>query len=135
MPNDPVFLYAEDDPLSRTVMSVLVEQAMPNAHLTMFEDTKDFMKKIEALPRKPDVIFLDIHIRPDDGFAVLEMLRNHEHYKDSTIIAVTASVMSEEVEQLQQAGFDGGIAKPIDHDRFPELLALILRGESIWHIV
>ena len=33
------------------------------------------------------------------------------------------------------AGFDGGIAKPVDQDVFPELVSLILSGEPVWHIV
>jgi hypothetical protein len=43
--------------------------------------------------------------------------------------------MNEEVEMLQDAGFDGGIAKPIDQQVFPQLIERIMAGEDIWSIM
>jgi CheY-like chemotaxis protein len=63
------------------------------------------------------------------------MLREHPDYHDVMIIALTASVMNEEVEELRLAGFNGGIAKPIDQNIFPDLVALILKGEHVWHVL
>ena len=70
------------------------------------------MRRIEALPSVPDVIFLDIHMKPHDGFEMLTRLRQHPIFAASTIIAVTASVMNEEVDRLREAGFNGAIGKP-----------------------
>jgi two-component system cell cycle response regulator DivK len=62
------------------------------------------------------------------------MLRNDPDFVHVTIIALTASVMNEEVAALENAGFDGTIAKPIDPDAFPELLDQILGGKKVWFI-
>jgi CheY-like chemotaxis protein len=105
------------------------------SQLTIFEDSANFMARVEGLDVKPDVFFLDIHVRPHDGFAMLKMLREHPDYRDAKVIALTASVMNEEVEELRLAGFDGGIAKPIDQNVFPDLVALILKGERVWHVL
>jgi two-component system cell cycle response regulator DivK len=130
----PVLLYVEDDPLSRQVMMMLVRRGLGYDTLTVFEDSQDFMARLQALPAKPDLIFLDIHMRPDDGFTLLQMIRRHPDYAATIVVAVTASVMNEEVVMLQNAGFDGAIGKPIDQFFFPEFVARVLRGEAIWHI-
>jgi chemotaxis family two-component system sensor kinase Cph1 len=134
-PTEPIFLYVEDDPMSRQVMRLLLMRTLGYTQLTIFEDSTDFTARLEALPAKPNVIFLDIHMRPYDGFALLKMLREMPDYQNAKIVALTASVMNEEVEQLQQAGFDAGIAKPVSQKVFPELLNAILQGDHIWHVV
>jgi CheY-like chemotaxis protein len=125
--DEPVFLYVEDDVTSREVMDGY-------SQYTILPDSMGFMSKLQALDKKPDVIFLDIHMKPYDGFEVLHMLRDQQEYRHIKVIALTASVMNEEVEQLERAGFDGAIAKPIKQDLFPQLVQRILHGERVWYI-
>ncbi len=54
--------------------------------------------------------------------------------KTPQIIALTASVMNEEVAQLRQSGFNGAIAKPLSFSTFPALMERIANGETVWHI-
>jgi CheY-like chemotaxis protein len=128
------FLYVEDDEPSRTVMRLIMEKAVGVRDLTIFEDSADFMARVKALSNCPDVILLDIHIRPHDGFELLRVLRAEPDCHHVKIVALTASVMNEEVEQLRSSGFDGAISKPLDISTFPDLIARILNGETVWHI-
>lgn len=130
----PAILYVEDDPLSRVVMGDLLKRGMHYENVTIFEDSADFMERLEALPVKPVIIFLDIHMAPLDGFAVLRLIRANQTYQGTPVIALTASVMNEEVKMLKDAGFDGVIAKPLDADLFPKTLQRILNGEQVWQI-
>ena len=132
---EPSIIYVEDDPGSRTVMDILVRQMMGIPHLTIFSDSADFIERVEALEREPDLFLLDIHVAPLDGFQLLQMLRAHPAYGRRPVIALTASVMNEEIQQLKNAGFDGVIAKPIKIDTFPMLIERILCGEHVWMIV
>jgi CheY-like chemotaxis protein len=134
MKENPAILYVEDDSLSRKVMQMLLRGTMKLEHVTIFEDSSNFIEKALVLDPKPDVIFLDIHMNPIDGFEMLKLLRASEKFQASYIVAMTASVMNEEVVKLQSAGFDGCIAKPIDKNRFPTLLENILKGETVWSI-
>jgi CheY-like chemotaxis protein len=134
MSQNPSILYVEDDAMSRKVMQLLLCGTMKLEHVTIFEDSTDFMLKTMALSPKPDVIFLDIHMNPIDGFEMLTLLRESETFRSCRIIAMTASVMNEEVARLQTVGFDGCIAKPIDKTRFPILLEEILQGNKVWNI-
>ncbi len=135
MIRNPVFLYVEDEPFSRTVMEMLLVRALGYKNLTILSSSDQFLERIGELPQPPNVIFLDIHMEPHDGFTMLSMLRARSDYQNVRVIAVTASVMNEEVQMLKRAGFDGAIAKPIDQIAFPQLVRNILDGEEVWNIV
>jgi len=134
MSQESKFLYVEDDPISREVMQLML-QGLGYSQVTLLDSSVEFMARIQALPSVPDVIFLDIHMQPHDGFEMLARLREHPVFAAKNIIAVTASVMNEEVQRLRDAGFDGAIGKPLDFENFAPLIERVLRGEPVWHIV
>ena len=82
----------------------------------------------------PDVFMLDIQIKPYDGFELLSMLRSDPKFNKSKVIAITASVTNEEISLLKSGGFDGAIAKPLNIEVFPDLIARIINGEQVWYI-
>ena len=126
--------YVEDDLFSREVMAMLLGVFMAIPTVTILEDSRDFLARVQATAMPPDIFLLDIHVKPLSGFEMLAELRASP-FRDSIVVALTASVMSEEVQQLREAGFDGVIAKPVDMDRFPEQIARLLRKEPVWGIV
>lgn len=135
MINDHIYLYVEDDPLSREALTMILKRVMKIEHLTVFDDSSNFMQRIDALAQLPDVILLDIHMYPLTGFEVLKLLRQDARFNGARIIALTASVMNEEVELLRTSGFDGVIGKPINISTFPLLIERVIRGDSIWHVI
>src|SRR5882724_4548680 len=116
----PVVLYVDDDPHSRKLMQMLLCGRMKLSHVTIFENSEDFLPRVNALVPKPDVVFLDIHVKPYSGFQMLKLLRETEWIKDTPIVALTASVMNEEVQTLRTARFNGCLAKPINLATFPD---------------
>ncbi|HLA45388.1 MAG TPA: response regulator [Aggregatilineales bacterium] len=132
--NEPTFLYVEDDVMSRKVMQTLITRVLNYQNMVIFEDSSNFMERVYALECVPDVIFLDVQIHPYNGYEMLQMLRDDPEFYDTIIIAMTANVMSNDVEKLQQAGFSGLIGKPVMKDIFPELVEKILQGQSIWYV-
>jgi two-component system cell cycle response regulator DivK len=135
MSEQPSILYVEDDPQSRKLMMMLLKGRMQLPHVTILEDSEDFEAHIATLDPKPTIILLDIHVRPYNGFQMLEILRAQPWLNGAPIVALTASVMSEEVQQLKSAGFDGCLGKPINIDTFPDTLARIENGEVVWRIM
>lgn len=130
----PAILYVEDDLLSREVMRLLLVKEMGFTTLSIIDDNRGFMDKMHALAQVPDVIFLDIQMRPHDGYEMLAMLRADEVFRGCPIIAMTASVMATDVEALKKAGFNGLIGKPIMRQAFPEQLEQILAGNAVWFV-
>ncbi|PJF28784.1 MAG: hypothetical protein CUN52_11705 [Phototrophicales bacterium] len=131
---NPVVLYVEDDPMSREVMNLLLTRRMKLSHVYIWDDNADFANRLASLPHKPDIIFLDIHMEPLDGFAMLDILRGDPAYAKIPVVALTASVMNEEVTLLRTKGFDGALAKPVDQRNFADILRRLLNGEQVWRI-
>jgi len=134
MNENPAVLYIEDDTQSREVMEVLLINVMGLSNVSIFEDSTDFLARAKQLQPRPDVVLLDIHIRPHNGFEMLQGFRQDAVFRSVPIVALTASVMNEEVQRLRQAGFSGTLAKPLDMDTFPAMLTRLLSGENIWRI-
>jgi CheY-like chemotaxis protein len=126
-------LYVEDDAQSRVVMQLLLKR-LQVAQMTILENSAHFAEQMEQLTALPNLIFLDIHVKPLDGFQMLALLRSLPRFQTVPIVALTASVMNEEVYQLRVAGFDGCLAKPLDLQIFPETLQRLLQGEKVWRI-
>ena len=73
-----------------------------------------------AVARTPRLILMDIQLPGMDGVSALEKLRAHAATAAIPVVAMTASVMREDRERFDKAGFDGFITKPIDVKTFPE---------------
>jgi len=87
-----------------------------------------------ALARKerPDLVLMDIQLPGMDGIAALKTLRASLDTSAIPVIAFTASVMKEDRDRFDAAGFDGRILKPIDVRTFPdEVRELATRGRRV----
>ncbi|MFL5801913.1 MAG: response regulator, partial [Roseiflexaceae bacterium] len=89
------------------------------------------LKLAESLPQL-DLILLDIQLPREDGYAILQRIRENPKFKETRVVAVTANVLPQDAVRARAAGFDGFIGKPLDFDRFPHQIRAILRGELIW---
>jgi two-component system cell cycle response regulator DivK len=69
---------------------------------------------------------MDVQLPGMDGFAALRALRADPATVDLIVVAFTASVMTEDVARVEEAGFDGFIAKPIAVREFPDQVARFL---------
>ncbi len=81
-----------------------------------------------------DLIILDLMLPGGfSGFEIYDQIRAVPRYGAVPIVAVSAMERSIAVPQAREKGFAGFIAKPIDARLFPEQLARIIDGETIWH--
>lgn len=131
----PIVLYVEDDAPSREIMVLVLKKMMNCTVYHIFDSSENFMSAVRALDPQPNIILLDIHVPPYNGFDMLAFLRADNAYKHTPIVALTASVMNEEVQRLQNAGFNAVFSKPIDIDTFPEKLTRILQGEKLLSVM
>ena len=128
------YLIVDDEPNTRTVFEVLLGKVIGSNHVESFSHNNDFLENLSKLSFQPTIFFLDLMMEPHTGYDMLDMLRTSETYKDSIIIAITARVMTHDIEHMQTAGFNGLISKPIVRQIFPELLQRIIAGEEIWYV-
>jgi CheY-like chemotaxis protein len=127
-------VYVEDDPASRSVISILLTRIMGCQSVAIFEDSQDFSSKLTSLPVNPTLFLLDIHVGPIDGIGLLKMIRANPDHDGAKVIALTASVTTSEVNTLREIGFDGLIGKPVKMNTFPSLIDRIVAGEPVWMV-
>jgi two-component system, cell cycle response regulator DivK len=84
-----------------------------------------------ARERTPRLVLMDIQLPGMDGVTALGRLRADSATSHIPVVAMTASVMREDRERFDKAGFDGFITKPIDVRAFPQQVRdAIARGRA-----
>lgn len=67
-----------------------------------------------AREKKPTLILMDIQLPGMNGIEALKALRAAPATAKIPVIAITASVMQQDRQQIMNAGFDGFIEKPVN---------------------
>ena len=87
---------------------------------------------LEVLPlareHQPRLVLMDIQLPGIDGITALLQLRADAATRDIPVIAVTASVMTQDRERVVAAGFNGFQAKPINVKEFLEAVRRTVEG-------
>ena len=84
-----------------------------------------------ALERVPDLVLMDIQLPGMNGMEALKVLRANLATAHIPVVAITASVMEQDRQQIMDTGFDGFIEKPIDLRAFlATVQAALKRGEA-----
>ena len=81
-----------------------------------------------AIEKKPDLVLMDIHLPGIDGIEALRQVRADPACAAIPIVAFTASVMQSDRSQIQAAGFDGFLGKPINLKEFLETIKRLLES-------
>jgi len=79
-----------------------------------------------ARERRPHLVLMDIRLPGIDGVEALRRLRADETTREIPLMAMTASVMSEDRQKIMAAGFDGYLSKPINVTDFVAAVTQLL---------
>jgi CheY-like chemotaxis protein len=118
----------EDDLPSWGVITRLLEAlGISDFTLTMNSDMV-----VQALQKgvQIDVILIDVHLKNDNGYDLLNFLQSHS--EETKNIMISASSGPGGVREAQIASADGFIGKPLTLGRLREALDKVLQGESYW---
>jgi two-component system, cell cycle response regulator DivK len=75
---------------------------------------------------RPALVLMDIQLPGMDGMAALGQLRADARTRDIPVMAVTASAMTHNRQQIMAAGFDAYQSKPISVKAFLEAVRALL---------
>ncbi|MCU0480923.1 MAG: response regulator [Anaerolineae bacterium] len=118
-------LVIDDNPQNvKVIVQMLGKQGVT---ATQILDPLQLSTKIPALG-EVDIIFLDLEMPSLGGYELKEILKSY--FGAVPIIAYTVHI--NEINVVREMGFDGFLGKPLDDAKFPDQLARILRGESVW---
>jgi two-component system cell cycle response regulator DivK len=121
-----VLIVEDNDKNMKLTRDVLQFHGFATAEATNGEDGVNMARE-----RRPALILMDIQLPGIDGVTALQRIREDAATSRIPIVAMTASVMKEDRERFDKAGFDGFITKPIDVKRFPDQVREIMtRGRA-----
>lgn len=122
---NPLVLVVEDNPDNLLTMKALLQDT---CRIIDAGDGKEGVAQVKR--HRPDLILMDIALPVMDGFAALTAIRNDPELVHIPIIAVTASSMKGDCEDVLAHGFDGYISKPIDAELLQQTIREVLNGNS-----
>lgn len=121
----PVVLIVEDNPDNMITIKALLDGKVK------ILEAETGISGIELTKQhKPDLILMDIALPGMNGIEVLKEIKKDTFLKNIPVIAVTASAMKGDMENLISSGFDSYISKPIDEKKFREKVQEALYGKK-----
>lgn len=122
-------LIVEDDPDSRQVLQLVLEQS--GAEVKSAESAKDALKVLAASKKNlPDVIVSDLAMPVEDGYALINQIRQLPENQGGKIpaIALSAFAAGENKEKAYSLGFQKYHTKPFEPDVLIEDILQVLRN-------
>jgi CheY-like chemotaxis protein len=116
-----LILIVEDNPQSLKLVRDILQA---KGYQTLEAETGEEGVRL-ARERQPALILMDIQLPGINGIEALRRLRADPVTSSTPVIAVTASVMTQDRSRIMAAGFDGFQSKPISVN---QLLAAVRDG-------
>jgi len=106
-------LLVEDMEINCEIILALLEPT--NVSVECAECGETALEMFKANPGKYDIIFMDIQMPGMDGYETTRCIRKLDHPNASAvpIVAVSANVFKEDIDQCYASGMNGHIGKPV----------------------
>jgi two-component system, cell cycle response regulator DivK len=117
---------ADDDPASLELVFELLEAEGYN--VVEASNGYDALEKIEEF--LPDLLVMDIQMPLIGGLDAVKRIRQDERFAKLLVMAVTASAMEGDREEILSSGFDSYISKPVDAATFKQRVRELLEAEA-----
>jgi signal transduction histidine kinase len=107
-------LLVEDVEINREIVCTLLEST--GIEIDCAENGEEALQMYMRSPEGYDMIFMDVQMPVMDGYEATHRIRAWEEHKRRhvPIIAMTANVFREDIEQCLAAGMDGHVGKPLN---------------------
>jgi CheY-like chemotaxis protein len=115
-------LLAEDIDINREIVLTLLEPM--EAEIDCAVNGAEALRMFSENPRRYAIIFMDLQMPEMDGFEATRRIRSlpAQQAKDIPIIAMTANVFKEDIEECLEAGMNDHVGKPLDIEEMMEKL-------------
>jgi CheY-like chemotaxis protein len=106
-------LVVDDNQINRLLLNKLLQRWGISTDFA--ENGLQAVEKIEG-ESKFDAVLMDIHMPEMNGLEATQIIRakSEPYFKELPIIALTASMMSSEINEMDDAGMNGHISKPFE---------------------
>ena len=119
-------LLAEDVEINREIVLALLEPT--HLEIDCARNGREAVRMFCEAPDKYDVIFMDVQMPEMDGYEATRYIRALDipRAKEIPIVAMTANVFREDIENCLEAGMNIHMGKPIDLDEIIKILCTYL---------
>ena len=118
-------LIEDSDDTAQILMYILARDGFIVSRAKSFASAKEELDKV-----KYGVIISDLNIGNDNGFEIAIYIRRKDNKnKDTNIIAVTGSGLSEDKRDAKRIGFSSYLVKPIEPEEFVRVVNLFCKTE------
>jgi two-component system CheB/CheR fusion protein len=122
--NDFILLVDDSSDL-RLLMRMLLERVGARiVEASTVAEAEVALGQAESLPF--NVVITDIDMPVEDGFVLLDHVRNSLVGKNVPVIALTGFSAPEEIEKIMKAGFDLCFTKPVDFEKLVQAVQQLL---------
>ena len=119
-------LYADDDPLNRTVVQTLLDGT--GVYLELVEDGQQAVSRVLAPAAQFDLVLMDLQMPRLDGLAATKLIRAQRSAEALPIVGLSAHALPAHRARAADAGMSGFLTKPVMRD---ELIRVIRRQLTI----
>jgi len=115
-------LLVEDVEINREIVIALLEPTLVD--IDCAENGAEAVRMFRAEPEKYNIIFMDLQMPVMDGYEATRAIRaiGVEKAKTIPIIAMTANVFKEDIDNCIESGMDDHIGKPLDFNAVLHIL-------------
>ena len=133
----PAILLIEDNSADVKLALHALRNAGVSTEIVVVRDGEEALEFVFATGKYADrdtdlslkMILLDLKIPKVNGFEVLRALKSSENTKAIPVIVLTSSNQDHDLRESYRLGANSYVQKPVDFDRFQELITLI---EQYW---
>ncbi|MDR0389699.1 MAG: response regulator [Spirochaetaceae bacterium] len=128
--SDYTMLLAEDVDINREIVITLL--APTGLAIDCAENGAEALRKFSKDPARYDMIFMDVQMPEMDGYEATRRIRALKDPRAASvpIVAMTANVFKDDIEQCIEAGMNDHIGKPLDLNDILAQLRKFLTGQK-----
>lgn len=137
-PHQLTFLLVEDDDNHAHLVTRSLQKARVQNRVFRVSDGAEalaFLRRegqYAEMPH-PDVVLLDLQLPKLNGHEVLATIKQDEHLKTTPVVVMTTSDAESDREKAYKHHANSYVVKPLDFDRFRELVKDLCFYWSVWN--
>lgn len=128
--NKVKLLLVEDNEFNRMVAEDTLKELIPDITIDIAVNGQEAVNRVQQ--EQYDVVLMDIQMPVMDGLTATKTIRNTlaEPAKSVRIIAMTANVLQEDVQEYLSAGMNAYVAKPFHTEELLLKMAAVMEGKT-----
>jgi CheY-like chemotaxis protein len=118
----------EDDLDDRDFICSALKDKSDNIEIISFPGAQEFFTFLKDNPQLPDLVVTDLRMPLISGFEVIKQMKANEATKNTTVVVLSTSSNTEDIEKAKQLGAAGYFVKPYSLKGYEEIKNKIIES-------